>query len=259
MTQHSDCDEQSAGTAGRGLEARDNEYKQSLVNQVFTRVAGRYDLMNDLMSGGLHRVWKDNLISWLAPPRHGGYRLLDVAGGTGDVTWKFLNAASPEANATICDINPDMLNAGRRKLTDRGVADRLTFVGANAEQLPFADQCFDAFTIAFGIRNIPRRDRALSEAYRVLRHGGRFLCLEFSEVQVPMLDRLYDIYSFNVIPALGRVAAGDAKPYRYLVESIRQFPNQDQFAALIETAGFVRVSYRNLSGGIAAIHSGWRL
>ena len=259
MTQQSDQDNEDTETTSFGFETVRVEDKQSLVNQVFSGVAERYDLMNDLMSGGLHRLWKDQLIAWLAPPKRGDYRLLDVAGGTGDVAQRFLRTAGPAAGAICCDISFDMLRVGLKKSHRMGQKTRLAFVDGNAERLPFADKSFDAYTIAFGIRNIPRLERALHEAFRVLGHGGRFLCLEFSEVQVPILDDLYDVYSFNAIPALGAVAAGDAKPYRYLVESIRQFPNQDRFASIIEAAGFARVKYRNLSGGIAAIHSGWRI
>lgn len=230
-----------------------------MVNQVFARVAERYDLMNDLMSGGLHRIWKDHLINWLAPPKHRAFRLLDVAGGTGDIAQRFLKAAGTQGTATICDISMEMIRAGRRRIGGRDFAPRLSLVQANAEALPFADKSFDAYTIAFGIRNVTARDKALAEAYRVLKPGGRFLCLEFSQVQMPILDRLYELYSFNVIPRLGQLVAGSGDPYRYLVESIARFPNQDAFVALIAQAGFRRVQYRNLTGGIAAIHSGWRL
>lgn len=231
--------------------------RQGLVNAVFSRVANRYDLMNDLMSGGVHRLWKNDLINWLAPPRKGPYRLLDVAGGTGDVSRRFLDATGPEASATICDISAEMLDVGRARLADYG--DRISFVEDNAEALPFPDKSFDAYTIAFGIRNVTHIDKALSEAYRVLKRGGRFLCLEFSHVQSPFVDQVYDAFSFNVIPRLGQLVAGDADSYRYLVESIREFPDQESFADMIRTAGFERVQYRNLSSGIAAIHSGWRI
>ncbi len=234
--------------------------KQRLVDDVFDRVADRYDLMNDLMSGGLHRVWKDALVAWLAPPRVSEipYAVLDVAGGTGDVAVRIVNR-SECATVTVADINPEMLAAGRARAERRHRADRVDFVEANAEDLPFESDRFDAVTIAFGIRNVPRIDRALAEAFRVLRPGGRFLCLEFSAVDVAVLDRVYELYSFNVIPRLGGWVIGDEEPYRYLVESIRRFPNQARFAAMIEEAGFARVAWRNLSGGIAAIHSGWKL
>ncbi len=237
------------------------EERQGLVNAVFARVADRYDLMNDLMSGGLHRLWKSDLVGWLAPPRSAApWHLLDVAGGTGDVALKVLEAGGAGISAIICDISDAMLRVGRKRARQAGWGEeRLAFVQGNGEALPFPDRSFDAYTIAFGIRNITHVDRALREAFRVLRPGGRFLCLEFSEVQMPLLDRLYDAWSFGAIPRLGQLAAGDAEPYRYLVESIRRFPPQERFAEMIVEAGFERVAYRNLTGGIAAIHSGWRL
>ncbi|MFN3869636.1 MAG: bifunctional demethylmenaquinone methyltransferase/2-methoxy-6-polyprenyl-1,4-benzoquinol methylase UbiE [Hyphomicrobiaceae bacterium] len=234
--------------------------RQGLVNEVFSTVAERYDLMNDLMSGGLHRLWKGDLIAWLAPPRADRpFRLLDVAGGTGDVALRYARASGDSATAVICDISPEMLEVGRRKVNDAGLAHRIDIVEGNAEALPFPDASFDAYTIAFGIRNVTHIDRALAEAFRVLKTGGRFVCLEFSEVQVPILDKLYDFHSFEVIPRLGRLAAGAAEPYQYLVESIRKFPKQDAFATMIRHAGFERVTYRNLTGGVAAIHSGWKI
>jgi demethylmenaquinone methyltransferase/2-methoxy-6-polyprenyl-1,4-benzoquinol methylase len=234
--------------------------KQGLVNDVFNKVAGRYDLMNDLMSAGFHRLWKDAMVSWLAPPRQSGlaYPVLDLAGGTGDIAFRIADR-SASAQVTVGDINREMLAVGEKRAAAKGLAERVRFVEANAEALPFSDGSFQAVTIAFGIRNVPRIDTALGEIHRVLRPGGRFLCLEFSTVDIAGLDRLYDFFSFNVIPQIGRLVAGDAEPYRYLVESIRRFPNQARFAAMISAAGFQRVTYRNLSGGIAAIHSGWKL
>ncbi len=234
--------------------------KQGLVDAVFTRVAGSYDLMNDLMSGGLHRLWKDDLVAWLAPPRHGRrpYAVLDIAGGTGDIAFRIARA-SPTAAVTVMDINAAMLDVGRERATARGLGDRVVFTQGNAEALPFAPGHFDAATIAFGIRNVPRIDAALAEAFRVLKPGGRLLVLEFSSVDVAWLDKVYDAWSFAVIPELGRMVAGDAGSYRYLVESIRRFPSQERFADMLRAAGFGRVTYRNLTGGIAAIHSGWKL
>jgi demethylmenaquinone methyltransferase/2-methoxy-6-polyprenyl-1,4-benzoquinol methylase len=234
--------------------------KQDRVNDVFRSVARRYDLMNDLMSGGLHRVWKDALVSMLRPSRERTFRHLDVAGGTGDVAFRILDAGGMRTSVTVLDINGDMLRVGRERAEARPeFAGRLEFVEANAEALPFGAHRFDGYTIAFGIRNVPRIDRALAEAHRILRPGGRFLCLEFSRVDMPFLDRLYDAYSFNVIPRLGQLVAGDAESYRYLVESIRRFPAPAAFSAMIEDAGFKRVSHRLMTGGIVAIHSGWKI
>ena len=234
--------------------------RQGLVNRVFATVADRYDLMNDLMSGGLHRLWKNDLIAQLNPPRGDQlFRLLDVAGGTADVTLRYARASGPNATAMLCDIIPEMIAVGRRRVAEAGFEQRIEFTEGNAEALPFADRSFDAYTVAFGIRNVTHIDAALREAYRVLKIGGRFLCLEFSEVQVPILDRLYDLHSFEVIPRLGQAIAGEAVPYRYLVESIRKFPNQEAFARMVREAGFERVTYRNLTGGVAAIHSGWKI
>jgi demethylmenaquinone methyltransferase/2-methoxy-6-polyprenyl-1,4-benzoquinol methylase len=250
----------SDGTVSFGFRTVPEEARQGLVNEVFSSVAGRYDLMNDLMSGGLHRLWKDDLIGYLAPPRSDrAFHLLDVAGGTGDVTLKALRAGGAGTRVTLLDISREMVEVGRRRVADAGLSDRVAFTIANAETLPFPDKAFDAYTIAFGIRNVTHIDKALAEAYRVLKAGGHFLALEFSACEVPLLDRIYDFHSFEVIPRLGRLAAGDAEPYRYLVESIRRFPKQQRFAEMIRAAGFSRVSFRNLTGGIAAIHAGWRI
>jgi demethylmenaquinone methyltransferase/2-methoxy-6-polyprenyl-1,4-benzoquinol methylase len=247
-------------TASFGFKTVPAEARQGLVNDVFSSVASRYDLMNDLMSGGLHRLWKDDLVAALALPKsERGFHLLDVAGGTGDITLKALRAGGPGTNVTLLDINPGMVEVGRKRIADAGLADRVTFTIGNAEALPFPDKTFDAYTIAFGIRNVTHIDRVLGEAYRVLKTGGRFLALEFSACEVPLIDRLYDFHSFEVIPRLARLAAGDTAPYRYLVESIRKFPKQERFAEMIRAADFARVSFRNLTGGIAAIHSGWRI
>lgn len=234
--------------------------KQTLVNDVFHSVAKRYDLMNDLMSMGLHRVWKDIMIQTLNPPRADTpFALLDVAGGTGDISFRAAKAAGYGFHATVCDINTGMLEVGRERAIKHHLEDRVDFVEGNAEALQFADKSFDAYTIAFGIRNVPRIDRALSEAYRVLRPGSRFLCLEFSKVDVPLLDTIYDTFSFRLIPPMGKAVTGDAESYQYLVESIRQFPNPVVFSDMIRDAGFSRVSHQVLSGGIVALHSGWRL
>jgi demethylmenaquinone methyltransferase / 2-methoxy-6-polyprenyl-1,4-benzoquinol methylase len=253
---------QSYGTSF-GERRVDETERQGLVNEVFSKVAERYDLMNDLMSGGLHRLWKADMIAWLNPPRSGGgaYRLLDVAGGTGDVAMRVARSTreAHDANVVVCDISPEMLAVGRRRIEQAGLSHRITCVEGNAETLPFADASFNAYTIAFGIRNVTHIDRALAEAYRVLKPGGRFLCLEFSAVEVPLLDRLYEFHSNEVIPRLGELAAGDRQPYVYLVESIRKFPKQEAFAQLIRAAGFERVTHRNLTGGVAALHSGWKI
>ena len=236
------------------------EDKQALVDDVFHSVASRYDLMNDLMSGGLHRAWKDVLVTAVNPPKgERPFALLDLAGGTGDIAFRVAAAGGAGTHATVIDINADMLAIGRARAAERGLGDAITFVEGNAEALPFPDRRFDAVTIAFGIRNVPRIEAALAEAYRVLRIGGRFLCLEFSAVDMPGLDALYDFYSFNVIPALGRAVAQDAEAYRYLVESIRRFPRPDAFAEMMRAAGFARVSFQRMTGGIVALHSGWRL
>jgi len=234
--------------------------KQTLVNQVFQSVASRYDLMNDLMSAGLHRAWKDIMVTTLNPPKNDTpFHLLDVAGGTGDVSFRAAKASGNGFRATVCDINLDMLEVGRNRAAAQHLGDRVSFVDGNAEALAFPDRTFDAYTIAFGIRNVPQIDLALKEAFRVLRPGSRFLCLEFSTVDVPGLDRLYDLFSFRVIPPLGRAVTGDAESYQYLVESIRKFPKPNAFADMISAAGFARVKWQSLSGGIVALHSGWRL
>jgi demethylmenaquinone methyltransferase / 2-methoxy-6-polyprenyl-1,4-benzoquinol methylase len=247
--------------------------KQELVSGVFRSVASRYDLMNDLMSFGLHRAWKDALVTAINPPKNRPFVLLDAAGGTGDIALRVIAAGGAQTRAIVCDINPDMLAVGRERARRRmaslrnrrateeqaEIEDRITFTEANAETLPFADRSFDAVTIAFGIRNVARVELALSEAFRVLKIGGRFVCLEFSAVDVPVLQSLYDFYSFSVIPALGGIVAGDAQSYRYLVESIRRFPKPQEFAAMMRAAGFSRVSHQRISGGIVALHSGWRL
>lgn len=252
--------EQSEKTTHFGFKDINLEDKQTLVNDVFHSVARRYDLMNDLMSAGVHRAWKDAMVNALNPPRADTpFALLDVAGGTGDISFRAAEASGSGFQATVCDINTDMLEVGRERARQRHLDDRVAFVEGNAEALTFADRSFDGYTIAFGIRNVPRIELALKEAWRVLKPGGRFLCLEFSNVDVPGLDKFYDFFSFKVIPELGRAVTGDAESYRYLVESIRQFPRPQAFADMMKAAGFARVKWQPMSGGIVALHSGWRL
>ena len=230
--------------------------KAGLVHGVFTSVASRYDIMNDVMSAGVHRLWKDAMMDWLAP--RGGQRLLDVAGGTGDIAFRFLKRA-PQASAVVLDLTESMLTEGRKRAEAQQLSDRLEWVVGDAMALPFGPGEFDVYTISFGIRNVTRIADALSEAYRVLKPGGRIMVLEFSQLPNPGMQWAYDRYSFNVIPAMGQAIAGDRESYQYLVESIRRFPDQDAFAAMIADAGFAQVKYRNLSFGIAALHSGWKI
>jgi demethylmenaquinone methyltransferase/2-methoxy-6-polyprenyl-1,4-benzoquinol methylase len=239
-----------------GFKTVDEGEKAGMVHGVFSRVASKYDIMNDLMSLGIHRVWKDAMMDWLAP--RPGQKLLDVAGGTGDVAFRFLKRA-PGATATVCDMTESMLIEGQKRAEAEDMADRLQWVVGDAMALPFADNSFDVYTISFGIRNVTRIPDALREAYRVLRPGGRLMVLEFSQIPNDMLQSLYDAYSFNVIPVMGQIVANDRDSYQYLVESIRKFPNQEMFASMIREAGFDRVKYRNLSMGIAALHSGWKV
>ncbi len=233
--------------------------KQGLVDDVFHKVAGRYDVMNDLMSFGLHRVWKDALVAKVRPSRLRPFAHIDVAGGTGDVAVRVADGGGQLTGVTVVDVNPDMLRVAADRAAMRSNSSRLTFIEGNAEALPLPDSRFDAYTIAFGIRNVPRIERALSEAYRVLKRGGHYLCLEFSRVGLPVFEKIYDAYSFAAIPAIGKVVTGDGAAYRYLVESIRKFPSPEQFAEMIGQAGFARVRFTRLSGGIVAIHSAWKL
>ncbi|WP_285671773.1 bifunctional demethylmenaquinone methyltransferase/2-methoxy-6-polyprenyl-1,4-benzoquinol methylase UbiE [Paralimibaculum aggregatum] len=245
----------AAGTTHFGYETIPEAEKAGRVRGVFSSVAARYDLMNDLMSAGVHRLWKDAMVSWLAP--HRGMALLDLAGGTGDIAFRVARRA-PEAEITVCDLTAEMLAEGARRAEARGFRG-LRWVEGDAMALPFEAGSFDAVTIAFGIRNVTRPEAALAEAFRVLRPGGRFLCLEFSQVSPELLRSLYDRYSFSVIPAMGEAVTGDRASYQYLVESIRRFPDQERFADMLRAAGFDRVAYRNLSLGVAAMHSGWRI
>jgi len=228
--------------------------KAGLVRDVFDRVARRYDVMNDLMSAGLHRVWKAALIDWLRP--RAGMHLLDVAGGTGDIAFRFLDDGG--GRASLCDINAEMLGVGRQRAAKRGLGEeRLAWLCGNGEALPVASASVDAYTCAFGLRNMTDVPAALAEARRVLRPGGRLLVLEFSRLAVPNLEPLYDAYSFRVIPKIGEWVARDRAAYQYLVESIRRFPDQPRFGGMLEAAGFGRVAWRNLAGGVAALHSAW--
>ncbi len=235
--------------------------KQRLVNQVFHQVADRYDLMNDLMSGGIHRLWKNAMVAELAPPKSGTrpFRVLDMAGGTGDVAERIINASVGYAEVVVSDINADMLRVGAERARGWRYPAQASFVEANAEELPFEDKSFDAYTIAFGIRNVPRIEKALGEAYRVLKRGGRILVLEFSQVDVPGFDQVYKAFSDQVIPPMGRLVTGDAQPYQYLVESIRKFPSPSLFRAMLTSAGFKRVKATSFTGNVATLFSGWKL
>jgi demethylmenaquinone methyltransferase/2-methoxy-6-polyprenyl-1,4-benzoquinol methylase len=249
-------------TASFGFREVSAEEKPSLVRGVFESVADRYDLMNDLMSGGIHRLWKSTMIDWLRP--RAGQHFIDVAGGTGDIAFRILErlgagGSAAASRVVVCDLTPAMLAVGRDRAIDCGILSGIEWVNGDAENLPFADRSFDAYTVAFGFRNLTHLDQALTEARRVLRPGGRLLCLEFSHVAVPVLDRLYDLYSFQVLPLLGQIVARDRPAYQYLVESIRRFPRQEELAQRIAAAGFEQVTFRNLTGGIAALHSAWRL
>ena len=248
------------GTTHFGFREVAEAEKAPLVRRVFDSVAGRYDLMNDLMSAGIHRLWKAELIAAIAP--RADELLLDVAGGTGDIATRYLDAAGRKgapARAIICDINAEMLGVGRDRAIDTGHLDGLAWVVGDAECLPIDSHSVDVYTIAFGLRNVTHIDTALAEARRVLKPGGRFFCLEFSRVVLPLLDKLYDLYSFSMLPRLGQMVAGDRDAYQYLVESIRRFPPQEQLARQMAEAGLGRVRVRNLSGGVAAIHAAWRL
>ena len=239
-----------------GFQTVDERDKAGMVHGVFTRVASKYDVMNDVMSVGIHRLWKDAMMDWLAP--RSGQKLLDVAGGTGDVAFRFLKRA-PTASATVLDMTESMLIAGRTRAEADSLADRLTWVVGDAMALPFADKTVDVYTNSFGIRNVTRIPDALSEAHRVLRPGGRLMVLEFSQLPNAAMQWAYDRYSFNVIPVMGQIIAGDRDSYQYLVESIRKFPDQEAFLQMIRDAGFGQAKYRNLTMGVAALHSGWKL
>ncbi len=230
--------------------------KAGKVQGVFQSVASKYDVMNDAMSLGIHRIWKDAMMDWLAP--RPGQRLLDVAGGTGDISFRFLKRAG-SGHATVLDLTEPMLIEGRKRAEADAMSDSLDWVVGDAMALPFPDNSFDVYTISFGIRNVTRPQEALNEAYRVLKPGGRLMVLEFSHIPNDLMQKAYDLYSFNVIPKMGQAIAGDADSYQYLVESIRKFPDQDTFLGMVEKAGFGHAKYRNLTMGIACLHSGWKL
>lgn len=239
-----------------GFETVNAAEKAGKVQGVFNSVAAKYDVMNDVMSIGIHRIWKEAMMDWLAP--RCGQTLIDVAGGTGDVSFKFLNRAG-SGHATVLDLTENMLIEGRKRAEASEMEQSLDWLVGDAMALPFADNSFDVYTISFGIRNVTRPDDALSEAFRVLRPGGRLMVLEFSQIPVPLVQKAYDLYSFNIIPAIGKMIANDRDSYQYLVESIRKFPDQETFLNMIRGAGFENGSYRNLSLGIAALHSGWKI
>ena len=239
-----------------GFETVPESEKAIKVQSVFSSVAEKYDIMNDIMSVGIHRIWKEAMMDWLAP--RPGQRLLDVAGGTGDISFKFLNRAG-SGHATVLDITENMLIAGRKRAEVDKVLNSMDWVVGDAMALPFTDNSFDVYTISFGIRNVTRPQEALNEAFRVLRPGGRLMVLEFNQIPVPLVQKAYDIYSFNVIPRMGKLIANDRESYQYLVESIRNFPDQETFLSMVREAGFENTNYRNLSLGIAALHSGWKI
>ena len=235
--------------------------KQGMVNQVFHGVADRYDLMNDLMSVGVHRLWKNAMVAELAPPKSGTrpYRVLDMAGGTGDIGERIIDASVGYAEVVVSDINSDMLRVGAERARNWRYPAQASFVEANAEELPFESNSFDAYTIAFGIRNVPRIQKALNEAHRVLKRGGRILVLEFSQVDVPGFDAIYKSFSDRLIPPMGKLVTGDGQPYQYLVESIRKFPNPALFQSMLGEAGFSRVRATSYTGNIATLFSGWKI
>ena len=239
-----------------GFETVPEAEKAGKVQNVFTSVASKYDIMNDMMSVGIHRIWKEAMMDWLAP--RPGQRLLDVAGGTGDISLKFLKRAG-SGHATVLDITENMLIEGRKRAETDQILDSLDWIVGDAMSLPFADNSFDVYTISFGIRNVTQPQEALNEAFRILRPGGRLMVLEFSQIPVPLAQKAYDLYSFNVIPTMGKLITNDRSSYQYLVESIRKFPDQETFLSMVQHAGFKNTSYRNLSLGIAALHSGWKV
>lgn len=250
---------QEVETVSYGFEQVPVDAKIPKVRRVFDSVAHNYDLMNDLMSGGMHRLWKDRLVSGLV--LKDGMKILDMAGGTGDIAFRILKKAKAQGisvDIIVADINEEMLKEGEKRARDKGIADDVSFQVINAEELPFEDNTFDLYTIAFGIRNVTHIDKVLEEANRALDFGGKFVCMEFSDVRQPTLKKIYDTYSFKVIPTVGHLVAKDREAYQYLVESIRMFPNAEMFKHMITKAGFVKAGYQKLTGGVVAIHSGWK-
>ena len=248
--------DQSEKTTHFGFETVTESEKAGRVQGVFGSVASRYDIMNDVMSGGIPRVWKDAMMDWLAP--RSGQKLLDVAGGTGDIAYRFLKRAG-QGHATVLDLTEEMLVEGRKRAEASQMVDQLDWSVGDAMALPFPDNCFDVYTISFGIRNVTRPQDALNEAFRVLRPGGRLMVLEFSQIPNPAMQWAYDRYSFNLIPLMGQLIANDRDSYQYLVESIRKFPDQDVFLNMVRSAGFENAKYRNLTAGVACLHSGWKI
>ena len=248
--------DQSEKTTHFGFETVSESEKAGLVQGVFGSVASRYDIMNDVMSGGIHRLWKDAMMDWLAP--RSGQKLLDVAGGTGDIAYRFLKRAG-QGHATVLDLTEEMLVEGRKRAEANQMIDQLDWSIGDAMALPFPDNSFDVYTISFGIRNVTRPQDALNEAFRVLRPGGRLMVLEFSQIPNPAMQWAYDRYSFNLIPLMGQLIANDRDSYQYLVESIRKFPDQDMFLNMVRSVGFENAKYRNLTAGVACLHSGWKI
>ncbi|MDG1815252.1 MAG: bifunctional demethylmenaquinone methyltransferase/2-methoxy-6-polyprenyl-1,4-benzoquinol methylase UbiE [Glaciecola sp.] len=247
---------QSTNQTHFGFKQVDEDQKESLVAEVFHSVAAKYDVMNDVMSLGIHRIWKRYTIDCSGARK--GHQILDLAGGTGDLTAKFSRIVGPEGSVTLSDINPSMLEVGKDKLRDMGLVDNIKYVEANAEDLPFPDNSFDIVTMAFGLRNVTHKENALASIYRVLKPGGRLLVLEFSKPTSPALEKIYDTYSFHLLPKMGKLVADDEDSYRYLAESIRMHPDQDTLEEMMQVAGFEGTSYTNLTGGIVALHRGFK-